>query len=88
MQIPGNEKRLIQKVAKRRQVLDLDAGTARLSPLKGFRGWAFYFTWDSHPRLSHAVPIGTKTNAVTVGTRLQMPSHTGWRCPQMGRFAL
>ncbi len=64
MPIPGNEKRLIRKVAKRRQVLGLDAGPVRLSSLRDFRGLALYFTWDWHPRLSHAVPIGTNTKTI------------------------
>ena len=64
MPIPGDEERSIRKVAKRRQVLGLDAGAERLSSLQDFRCWALYFTWDLHPRLAHAVPIGTKTKTI------------------------
>ena len=64
MPIPGDEERLIRKVAKRRQVLELNAWAERLSSLQDFRCSALSFTWDLHPRLSHAVPIGTKTKAI------------------------
>ncbi len=72
MPIPGNEKRSIRKVAKRRQVLGLDAGTVHLSSLQDFRCLALNYTWDLHPRLAHAVPIGTK--AKTIAPRIRSKS--------------
>ncbi len=75
MPIPGNEKRSILKVAKRRQVLVLDAGRARLSSLQDFCRSALYFTWDWHPRLAPAVPIGTKTK--TFAPRIDLAESLG-----------
>ena len=69
MPIPGNEKRTIRKVAKRRQALDFDAEAERLSSLQDFRCLALNFPWDLHPRLAHAVPIGT--NAKTIAPRFR-----------------
>ncbi len=43
----------------------LGCRVARLSPLQGIRCSQLYFTWDLHPRLAPAVPIGT--NGTTAG---------------------
>ena len=53
--------------------------------LQGFRCWALYFTWDLHPRLVPAVPIGTKNKTVNYAERL-MPggaaslAHFAYKC--------
>ena len=39
---------------------------AHLSPLQGFPCPTLYFTWDLHPRLALAVPIGTKDKLMSM----------------------
>ena len=39
-------------------------GAAHLSSLQDFHCGALYFTWDMHPRLAHAVPIGSKIKTI------------------------
>ncbi len=50
----------------------------RLSSLQDFRCLALNFPWDLHPRLAHAVPIGTKTKTIALRLRnlvqLSLPS--------------